>query len=678
MATDPQTSPTPPTTASDDRDAVIRLAMQGARMGTWLLDIESDRVEWSAELEEIFGLTPGAFAGNQAAFRSLVHPDDESRLNRAVQQAIENGTDYIVEFRFRHASGEWRWMDGRGKATYDANGKPIRLYGVGMDITERKRVEITQARLAAIVESSDDAIISKTLESIVTSWNSGAERLFGYSAQEMLGQSITRVIPYELLSEEDLILSKLRRGERIEHYETVRTTKDGRRIDVSLSVSPLYDPRGNIIGASKIARNITERKRIEEALRDNEARLRKIVLERQQLLDSERAARSEAERLSHVKDEFLATLSHELRTPLNAIQGWVTLLRRHGLRQEDHARGLETIERNVRAQTQIVNDLLDMNRIVSGKLHLDVQLIDLNDVIEAAVEVVRPSADAKRIRIRKNLAASAGLARGDSNRLQQVMWNLLANAVKFTPPEGTIRVVLQRAADGVEILVEDSGMGIKAEFLPYVFDRFRQADPSTTRRHGGLGLGLSIVKNLVELHGGSVRAESAGENQGASFIVALPVSVLQPQDTGLFSAISITSDAAIDAPLTRLDDICILVVDDEADSRDLVQRILESCGAKIISVTNAVAALENLNREPVDVLLSDIGMPRMDGYELIGRVRKLDASNVRRIPAIALTAYARPEDRQRSLLAGYQMHISKPIDARELTAGIASLLKLSR
>jgi PAS domain S-box-containing protein len=668
----------PPDPLIDDRDAVLRLAMRGARMGTWFRNVTDDKVVWSPELEEVFGLAPGTFGGTESAFHNLVHPDDLQRLLEAVEHAVRTRADYIVEFRFRHASGEWRWMDGRGKAIYDSKGIPIRLYGVGMDITDRKQVELAQVHLAAIVESSDDAIISKTLNSIVTSWNAGAVRLFGYSADEMIGQAITRVIPPELLSEEDEILAKLRSGQRIDHYETVRMTKDGTRVNVSLSVSPVHDSQGNTVGASKIARDITERKRSEEAIRESEARLRKIALERTQLLESERAARSEAERLSYVKDEFLATLSHELRTPLNAIQGWSTLLRRQELSAEDRARGLETIERNVRAQAQIVNDLLDMSRIVSGKVHLEVQPIDLKDVIESAIEVVRPSAEAKRIRIRKMLDSGTGVTRGDPNRLQQVMWNLLTNAVKFTPAEGQIQIILERVDSRMEIVVEDSGAGIKPDFLPYVFDRFRQADPSTTRRYGGLGLGLSIVKNLVELHGGNVRVRSPGENLGTTFTVALPISVMQPEDTGHFKSLAATPDALIGIELPRLDDICVLVVDDELDARDLIARILEGCGARTLCVPNAVAALETLCRERVDILLSDIGMPHMDGYEFIRRVRALDAPNIRRVPAIALTAYARPEDRQRSLLAGYQMHISKPVEARELIAGIASLLRVSR
>ncbi len=677
----PPATPAPPIAVSSlDTEAVVRLAMRGARIGTWARNISDNVVEWSPELEEIFGLAPGTFGRTEEAFHQLMHPDDRPALAEAVERAIADRTDYVMEFRFLHASGEWRWMDGRGRATYDASGQPAQLYGVGMDITERKLAELTHARLAAIVESSADAIISKTLTGRITSWNDAAARLFGYTAEDMIGAQITRIIPDERLHEEDTILSKLQLGQRIEHFETVRKRKDGNLIDVSISISPIRDGRGIIIGASKIARDISGRKRTEEALREREALLRTIAAEREQLLASERVARSEAERLSRVKDEFLATLSHELRTPLNAIQGWATLLRHRELSSEDRVRGLETIERNVRAQAQIVNDLLDMSRIVSGKIHLEVQPIDLRDVVEAAIDVVRPSADAKRIRIRSLLDSSLGTIRGDPNRLQQVLWNLLTNAVKFTPPEGRIQVLLERVDSHVEITVSDNGMGIRPEFLPHVFDRFRQADPSTTRRHGGLGIGLSIVKNLVELHGGSVRVASAGENQGTMFVVSLPVVAVQVDETGAFQQFAgITEGPALDSlELPRLDGISVLIVDDEPDARQLVARILEEQGAKPLCAASAMQALEVLARESVDIVLSDIGMPDMNGYDLMRQIRTLKDPRIRRMPAIALTAYARSEDRQRSLLAGYQLHISKPVETRELIAGLASLLNISR
>ena len=538
--------------------------------------------------------------------------------------------------------------------------------------------EQARALLAAIVTSSEDAIASKTLEGIVTSWNAAAERLFGFTAAEMIGQPITRIIPEDLQYEEVEILAKLRRGERIERFETTRIHKDGQKLDISLTISPVRDSRGRIIGAAKIAHDITARRRTERELQDSEARLSKLAAEREWLLESERAARSQAERLSHIKDEFLATVSHELRTPLNAIQGWATLLRERSPGPEDYQRGLEVIDRNARVQVQIVNDLLDMSRIISGKVHLEVGPLYLHDVVNNAIEAVHQSALAKSIRLQAILDSRIGLVRGDPNRLQQVLWNLLSNAIKFTPKGGRVQIVLERVNSHAEISVEDNGIGIQPEFLPHVFERFRQADPGMSRRFDGLGLGLSIVKSLIELHGGTVRVKSAGENQGSTFIVDLPIAYVRTgaRDRTMREAGSTTSVGPLELP--RLDNMRVLVVDDEADGRALIARILEDCGAQPVCASNAEQALDALARERFDILLSDVGMPDMDGFELIRRVRLLDKTRSGPIPAIAITAYARPEDRQRSLLAGFQMHLSKPIEARELIASIAGLLHLSQ
>ena len=533
--------------------------------------------------------------------------------------------------------------------------------------------------LAAIVASSEDAIVSKTLQGIVTSWNSAAERLFGFSAREMIGQSIRRVIPEELQHEEAEILAKLRKGERIERYETVRVTKDGRRLDISLTISPVRDATGTVVGAAKIAHNITDRRRAERDLQDREAQLSKLVAEREFFLASERSARTEAERLSQLKDEFLATLSHELRTPLNSILGWTTLLRKSTLPRQDFERGLETIERNVRIQTEIINDLLDMSRIISGKLHLEVRPVIHHEVIENAIEAVRQSADAKRIRVLPVLDTRMGTVRGDPNRLLQVLRNLLSNAIKFTPKGGRVQIILERVSSHVEVSVIDNGIGIPADFLPYVFERFRQADASTTRRFGGLGIGLSLVKTLVEMHGGSVRVKSPGENQGTTFTIALPIAHIGSDEHN--RAHKSKAGAAGDAgtpELPRLNNVRILVVDDEPDGRDLIARILQERGAKPQAAESGAHALRLLSEQTFDLILSDIGMASMDGFDLIRRVRALDEKRESPLPAIAITAYARPEDRQRSLLAGFHMHLSKPIDPRELVASIAGLLHLSR
>jgi CheY-like chemotaxis protein/two-component sensor histidine kinase len=317
-----------------------------------------------------------------------------------------------------------------------------------------------------------------------------------------------------------------------------------------------------------------------------------------------------------------------------------------------------------------------MSRIISGKVQLDVQPVDLQEVISAALDAVRPSVDAKRIQLRATLDAKAGHIRGDSSRLQQVFWNLLTNAVKFTPAAGRIDIVLERVNSHVEVSIEDSGIGIKPEFLAFVFDRFRQADASITRRHGGLGLGLSIVKHLIELHGGTVRVKSPGEGQGSTFIVALPISVMRTCDSGRHERPSFADVDLFSVDLPSLAGITVLVVDDEPDARLLVGRIVEERGARAVMAHSGEEALRLLNTESMDILVSDIGMPDYDGYKFIQEIRACEPKRVRNIPAIALTAYARAEDRQRALLAGYQMHLAKPVEPRELIAGIASLLNV--
>ena len=391
------------------------------------------------------------------------------------------------------------------------------------DVTQRHLSEITSRRLAAIVASSDDAIIGKDLNSIITSWNFGAERIFGYTADEMIGTSIMRLIPPDRQAEEREILARIRRGERFDHFETIRLAKDGRQLSVSITVSPIKDSAGHVVGASKVARDITERKKAEAALKKAAEEAEAANRERLQLLDSERAARSQAERASRMKDEFLATLSHELRTPLNAVLGWAHILRTGKPKVDELKQGLDTIERNARAQAQIIEDLLDMSRIISGKVRLDVEQIDLPAVLNESIDTVRATAEAKGIRLQSLVDPRAGPISGDPDRLQQVFWNLLNNAIKFTPKGGQVQVLLERVNSHIEVSVIDTGEGIAPEFLPYVFDRFQQGDASTTRRHGGLGLGLAIVKQLVELHGGYVRVKSGGIGKGTTFTVHLPL-----------------------------------------------------------------------------------------------------------------------------------------------------------
>jgi len=379
--------------------------------------------------------------------------------------------------------------------------------------------------------------------------------------------------------------------------------------------------------------------------------------EREQLLESERAARGAAEHASLLKDEFLATLSHELRTPLNAILGWSQLLSMGKATDEDLQQGLEAIERNARAQAQLIEDLLDMSRIISGKVRLDVQWTDLAGVVTAAVDSVRPAVQAKDIRLRTVLDPMAGPVMGDPTRLQQVIWNLLSNAIKFTPKQGKIGVVLERVNSHLEITVRDSGIGIKPEFLPIIFDRFRQVDSSSTRSHGGLGLGLSIVKNLIELHGGTINARSEGEGHGSTFIVSLPLAPIR--QGGQREHPTASKAAPFDGSKVNLLGIHVLVVDDEPDARALLKRVLLECGAEVTVAGSAAEALAEITRRNPDVIVSDIGMPGRDGYQFIRQIRALPAERGGKTPALALTAFARSDDRTRAMMAGYQVHLSK-------------------
>jgi len=384
----------------------------------------------------------------------------------------------------------------------------------------------------------------------------------------------------------------------------------------------------------------------------------------------------EAEAANRTKDEFLATMSHELRTPMTAILGWAQLLRSRTLNEEDFARALEIVERNAQSQKKLIDDLLDISRIITGKLRLDVQPVDLASVVAAAVDALRPTAEAKAIRLQPLLDPQAGPVSGDTDRLQQVVWNLLSNAVKFTPRGGRVQVRLERVNSHVEIIVSDSGRGISAEFLPHVFDRFRQADGTSTRKHGGLGLGLSIVRQLVELHGGTVGVESDGEGQGATFIVQLPLMVTRKQSNAALSErrhpTAGGDGLSFDCP-PSLEGLRVLVVDDEADTLRLLRTVLERCGTEVTTAGSVAEALAAFAASKPDVLISDIGMPETDGYELIGKLRAAESGSNARIPAIALTAYARVEDRVRALNAGFQVHVPKPIEPVELLAVVASL-----
>jgi signal transduction histidine kinase/CheY-like chemotaxis protein len=434
----------------------------------------------------------------------------------------------------------------------------------------------------------------------------------------------------------------------------------------AVRISPLSHEE-KVIGTLTIIEDVTERVA-------REAELQAQLEDRSRLLSNEKLARNEAERANRLKDEFLATISHELRNPLNAIMGWAHMMRLGKLTPANMDRAVETIYRNAKSQTQLVADLLDVSRIISGKLRLDVRTVDLIYIVNAAIDSIRPAADAKGIHLQTMLDPAAGPISGDADRLQQIVWNLLTNAVKFTPKGGRIQVKLQRVDSHVEILVSDSGIGISKDFLPHVFDRFRQADASTTRIHGGLGLGLSIVHQLVDLHGGSVSVQSEGEGKGATFTISLPfVGVISNQQETESGQAAHGEEIITLEGLPSLEGLKVLVVDDEPDTRELIREVLKECGSEVITSGSVEEALVALEEHKPDILISDLGMPDEDGYSLISKIRALPSERGGHIPAAALTAYARAEDRMRVLRSGFQFHLPKPVDSAELVTVVASL-----
>ena len=523
--------------------------------------------------------------------------------------------------------------------------------------------------LRVTLSSIGDAVISTDVDGRVTFMNRVAESLTGWGEAEAMGRSLTDI--FQILNEESRqpvenpalrALSSVTIVGLANH--TILIAKDGTEWPIDDTAAPIRSEQGEVLGAVLVFRDISERKRME--------------LERERLLSSAQAAQKEAEHANRLKDEFLATASHELRTPLTAVVGWSRMLRTGKLDAENSARALEAIERNATLQTKLIDDLLDVSRIITGKLILDRRAIEMAHVLSDAVNTVRPAADAKNITIVTSFDAEAGPVLGDANRLQQVVWNLLSNAVKFTPKSGRIEVGLLRVNSEVEISVGDSGEGISSEFLPYVFERFRQGDGKTTRLHSGLGLGLAIVRHLVELHGGTVKAHSDGPGRGATFKVRLPVLSINRVPGSKTAARDLTKARGADGlsieRLPRLDGVRVLVVDDDSDTRQMLNAVLSECQAEVITAASAAEAIEEIERRKPDVLVSDLGMPEQDGYEFIKNVREMEsADHTVRIPALALTAYAKAEDRVRALASGYQVHLSKPVEPAEFVLVVANL-----
>ncbi|MCA1632966.1 MAG: CHASE domain-containing protein [Acidobacteria bacterium] len=643
-------------------EARFRTLVEQSPVSTQIFSPEGRTLRVNRAWQELFGVSLEQLAGyniledRQLAEKGIIEHIRRGFAGEAVAvPAILYDPEETIPGLSRYEDPR-RWLRAVIYPVKDEEGRIREVVLMHEDITERKRSEEAIRFQAHLLNTVEQAVIATDLEGKITYWNQYAGRLYGWPAAEAVGRNIMEVTPAETTYEQAAeIMAQLSAG-RAWSGEFVVRRRDGATFPALVTDTPIHDEDGTLIGMVGISIDITDRQQLEAQLR---ARAEELW---------------EANRL---KDEFLATLSHELRTPLTSVLGWAKLLRTEQLDAKVSARALESIERNAEAQAQLINDLLDVSRIVTGKLRLTVKPLTLAPVIEAAAEGVRPAAAARGVRLSVHLDASTGHISGDSDRLQQVFWNLFSNAIKFTPREGSVEVRLARSGDHAEVAITDTGSGIHPEFLPHIFERFRQADGAITREHGGLGLGLAIARHLVELHGGTIRAESEGEGRGATFTVRLPLLELRSADSGSRDEEGDDGEekSAVRAPHSAvLWGLHALVVDDDEDSLALISTALKAHGARVTLASNAAEAYDRLKVLRPDVLVADIGMPGADGYELMRRIRALDAAEGGATPAAALTAYARPEDRAQALAAGYQLHIAKPADPAELAALVASLI----
>lgn len=667
--------------ASEDR--FERLVASVLDYGIFMLDPRGHIISWNAGAERINGYEAHEIVGRHF---SIFYPTEDvaqGKCERELATAEEIGRFEEEGWRVRKDGCRF-WANVVISAMRAPGGELLGFAKVTRDLTERRRAQEelrrSDERLRLLIQSVKEyAIFMLDSEGRVATWNQGAQRLKGYAYEEIVGQHFSRFYP-----ETDVVAGKcemeLEVASRVGSFEDEgwRIRKDGSRFWANVVITAVRDAEGNLVGFAKVTRDLSERKRHEEervqrARAEEARRLAEESEQRQRALAATlRDARDKAEQLTRLKDEFLATVSHELRTPLSAILGWGRMLQQGGLDEAKARHAMDAIVRNATAQQQIVDDLLDVSRIISGKLRLDVDFVDINTVLNSAIDVVRPAAEAKGVTLQPVLNPDAGLIKGDASRLQQVFWNLLTNAVKFTPRGGRVQISLRRVNSSVQIEVLDNGSGIEPDFLPHVFERFSQADSSHSRIRGGLGLGLSIVKHLIELHGGTVMAHSDGQGKGSLFAVRIPiVPVRSPIQQGE-SRSSLVPDVKYPAELKHLK---VLVVDDEQDARDVVKLILEQGGAQVALAASVTAALEAVRTFQPDVIVSDIGMPEEDGYVFIERLRALPRTEGGRTPAIALTAYARAEDRRRALVAGFQNHAAKPIEPQELVMVVANLAR---
>ncbi|WNG44919.1 PAS domain-containing protein [Archangium minus] len=657
---------------------------------------------------EYTGQTPEQAMGD--GWSQALHPDDQRRALEVWRHAVATGEPYVIEYRMRRgADGAYRWFITRGMPLRDVEGRITRWFGTCTDIDDQKHSAETLRFLSeasvALASSLDHAAtlrqVARLAVPVLADWclvdmveeDGHIDRVEvahanpSRAAQADLVRCFPPIVNLEhpsaraMRSNKTIYVAEMtdavqeRSAQSAEHLRVIRELRLR-----SLVAVPLV-ARGRTLGVLTFVMTADSGRRYEESdvLRIEElARRAATAIDNARLFSLAQAERQRAEEANRLKDDFLATVSHELRTPLTAMLGWVKMLRSGRLAPEKHAKALETVDRNAQVQAQLIEDLLDVSRIISGKLRLETRPVHLTDVVQEAMESVRPAADAKGIHLLAELDAKGDLVTGDPSRLQQVVWNLLSNAVKFSPGNSRVWVRLRRVENSVEVMVEDEGPGIPADFLPHIFERFRQLEGGTTRRHGGLGLGLAIVRHLVELHGGTVRALSEGPERGATFSVLLPAAQSRPATPEAAPPRKLPAEPVLAAPQhPALVERRILVVDDEDDNREVLKVMLEEYGAHVTTAASAAEALRAVRELRPELLISDIGMPGEDGYRLISQVRALSAEEGGGVPAVALTAYARVEDRARALTAGFNMHVAKPVEPSELLTILSNLVTLA-
>ena len=701
-----------------ESEARLRAIFNQAAVGFAVASLDGRFLEMNRRFSDVLGYAPDELL--EKTFAEVTYPDDLAETMAWVRRLLDGSVpEYALEKRYVRKDGTQVWSLTTVTILKDASGQAQRFIGVIEDISARKRTEEAlreETRVLEILNETGKTLASRLdVRGVVQAVTDAATAVSGaqfgaffYNTTDENGDSFllytlsgapreaferfgqpraTALFGPTFRGEPPIRVDDVTRDPRYGQMSPHHGMPKGHLPVRSYLAVPVVARSGEVIGGlffghsqagvfSERAERLTVGIAAQAGIAIDNARLyeaaQRAAEERKALLESERAARSEAERMSEVKDAFLATLSHELRTPLNAILGWSQILKSDSKSRMDLAKGLDTIERNARVQAQLIEDLLDMSRIASGKLRLDLQPIEPAALIEGALETVRPAAVAKGLAVETFLDSRAGPITADAGRLQQVIWNLLSNAIKFTPSGGTIRVLLQPHDGSIEIGVADTGVGIKSEFIPHLFERFRQGDASTTRKYGGLGLGLSIVKSLVELHGGTVSVASPGLGSGTTVTVRLPVNPQQrPQLLRERPQPALQGGSRGNAD--ELSGLTVLVVDDQLDARELIRRLLEDCSARVLTAASAHEALGLVTAHKPDVLVTDIGMPEVDGFELLRRVRALGAERGGRVPAVALTAFARSEDRTRALRAGFRVHVSKPVDPSELVATVASV-----